>query len=80
MQWRGGIRKRLYRVRLESMPESLPAPVSTSVEIGTITSAAIDANDNIFAIAHLPIEVVEANDSLIDSNGDSVEIIEACHA
>lgn len=79
MQWRGGIKKRLYRVALESLPAALPAPVATTVEIGAIASAAMDGDDNIFGIAHLPIKVVEAGTPLIDPEGDSVQIIEPCH-
>ena len=80
MQWRGGIKKRLYRVELESIPTTLPSPVSTTVEIGSITSAAINADGIVLGIAHLPIETVENHTPLIDSEGDSVQVIEACHA
>jgi len=79
MQWRGGIKKRLYRVALESFPVELPSPVSTTVEIGSITSAAVDGEGVVHAIAHLPIEIVESGSPLIDTNGDSIQIIEACH-
>ncbi len=80
MQWRGGVRKRLYRVQLESFPETLPCPVSTTVEIGMVTSAAVDASGKVFGIAHLPIEMVEKQTSLIDPEGDSIQVIEVCHA
>jgi len=79
MQWRGGIKKRLYCVELESLPTKLPSPVSTTVEIGSITSAAIDGEGVVHAIAHLPIEIVESGASLIDSNGDSIQVVETCH-
>ena len=79
MQWRGGIKKRFYRVELESFPVELPSPISTTVEIGLITSAAMDGEGVVHAIAHLPIEIVESGSSLIDANGDSIQIIEACH-
>ena len=78
MQWRGGIKKHLYRVQLESLPKTLPSHVSTTAEIGSITSAAINADGEVFGIALLPIEVVESQTPLIDNEGDSVRVIEAC--
>jgi folate-binding protein YgfZ len=80
MQWRGGIKKRLYRVQLESLPTIFPCPVSTTVEIGMVTSAAMNADGKLFGIAHLPIEIVENQTPLIDPEGDSVQVIERCHA
>lgn len=79
MQWRGGIRKHLYRVELESYPSELPSPISTTVEIGSITSAAIDAEGVVHGISYLPIETVESGSPLIDANGDSIQVIEVCH-
>ncbi len=79
MQWRGGIRKRLYRVKLESFPAELPSPVSTTIEIGSVTSAAIDAEGVVHGIAHLPIEMIESVSPLIDANGDSIQVIGTCH-
>ncbi len=80
MQWRGGIKKRFYRIQLESFPTTFPCPVSTTVEIGMVTSAAMNADDKLFGIAHLPIELVENQTPLIDPEGDSVQVIETCHA
>ena len=79
MQWRGGIKKRLYRVQLESYPGALPCPLSTTVEIGMVTSAAMTGDGEVYGIAHLPIELVENRTPLIDPEGDSVSVIEACH-
>lgn len=79
MQWRGGIKKRLYRVELESFPAELPSPISTTVEIGSITSAAANAEGVVHGIAHLPIAIVESASPMIDANGDSIRIIEICH-
>lgn len=79
MQWRGSIKKRLFRVQLESLPTTLPCPVSTTVEVGRVTSAALNG-DEVFGIAHLPIEIVESHTPLIDPEGDSVQVIGACHA
>jgi len=80
MHWRGGIKKRLYRVRLESMPDAIPSAISTSVPIGSITSAAVDTDGRCFGIALLPIEVADGDAMLIDSYGQSVTLIEVCHA
>jgi folate-binding protein YgfZ len=79
MQWRGGIKKSLFRVQLESLPATFPCPVSSTVEIGMVTSAAWNG-DEVFGIAHLPIELVENQTPLIDPEGDSVQVIETCHA
>jgi hypothetical protein len=45
-----------------------------------VTSAAMNADDKLFGIAHLPIELVENQTPLIDPEGDSVQVIETCHA
>jgi len=79
MQWRGGIKKRLYRIQLESFPIQLPSPLSTTVEVGSVLSAAMKG-EIVFGIAHLPIELAESGTPFIDAEGDAVEIIEACHA
>lgn len=80
MQWRGGIKKKLYRVQLESFPKELPCPISATVEIGMVTSAAMDESGKVFAVAYLPIEIVENKTPLIDPEGDSVQVIGICHA
>lgn len=80
MQWRGGIKKRLHRVRLESMPEEIPSPVVTSVPVGTITSAAVDADGECYGIALLPIETAMSGAPLFDRHGKPVTLLEACHA
>ncbi|MES0370740.1 MAG: folate-binding protein [Mariprofundaceae bacterium] len=80
MQWRGGIKKRFYRVELESLPEKLPSPLSTTVEVGSVTSAAMNESGKVVAIAHLPIEIVENQTPLIDPEGDSVQVTGVCHA
>jgi len=79
MHWRGGIKKRFYRVQLESAPQEIPCPISTTVKIGSITSAAINADDKIFGIAHLPIESVESGVQLINAQNHPVQVLEACH-
>ena len=80
MHWRGGTKKRLYRVKLEPAPDVLPCPVLNTAKIGMLTSAATDAENICFGIAHLPITVAESDVALSLENGATVRIIEACHA
>jgi len=80
MHWRGGIKKRFYRVKIEDAPDALPCPVLTTAKIGMLTSAATDAEDICFGIAHLPIEVAESDAPLSLENGTTVRVIEVCHA
>jgi len=80
MHWRGGIKKRFYRVKLGDAPEALPCPILTTAKIGMLTSAATDAEGICFGIAHLPIEVAESDAPLSLENNAEVNIIEACHA
>ncbi len=80
MHWRGGIKKKLYRVAIAGRPESLPCPVQTTANIGELRSAAIDHENNCVGIAYLPIAVAESDAALSLENGAQVEILEACHA
>ena len=80
MNWRGGIKKKLYRVSIDGRPDSLPCPVQSTAKIGELKSAAIDHEGSCFGIALLPIEVAEANASLSLENGIAVTVLEACHA
>jgi folate-binding protein YgfZ len=80
MHWRGGIRKKLYRVSINGVPDTLPCPVKTTVNIGELHSAAIDHEDNCFGIAHLPIETAKSNAPICLQNGAKVKILEPCHA
>jgi len=80
MQWRGGIKKKLYRVHLSSIPEQLPCPIQTSINIGSLTSAASNTQGECMGIAHLPIESVESKQPLSLPSGESVTVIEPCHA
>jgi folate-binding protein YgfZ len=80
MHWRGGIKKRFYRVKLGGVPKALPCPILTTAKIGMLTSAATDAEGICFGIAHLPIEVAESDAPLSLENNAEVNIIEACHA
>jgi len=80
MHWRGGIKKKLYRVAIDGRPEILPCPVLTSAKIGELRSAAIDHENNCVGIALLPVEVAESAAMLALENGAQITILEACHA
>ncbi|GAV20983.1 tRNA-modifying protein YgfZ [Mariprofundus micogutta] len=80
MNWRGGIKKKLYRVSIAGRPDTLPCPVHTTAKIGELKSAAIDHEGNCCGIALLPIEVAESTVQLTLDNGVTVETLEACHA
>ena len=80
MQWRGGIRKKLYRVSINGIPDALPCPVKSTVNIGELHSAAIDHEGSCFGITHLPIETVESNTPLSLENGVEIAVLEPCHA
>jgi len=79
MHWRGGIKKKLYRVQVEVSPSSLPCPIRSSANIGELKSAAIDAQGACFGIALLPIEVAESQANLTLEH-HNITILEACHA
>ncbi len=80
MHWRGGIKKKLYRVQIDGRPDALPCPIRSSANIGELRSAAIDERGECFGIALLPIEVVESNTDLTLDNGTHITTLEACHA
>ena len=80
MHWRGGIKKKLYRVQIDGRPVALPCPIRSSANIGELRSAAIDERGECFGIALLPVEVVESNTALTLDNGTNITIMEACHA
>ena len=80
MHWRGGIKKKLYRVAIEGKPEQLPAAVYSSAKIGELKSAAIDHEGNCCGIALLPINVGESEPQLTLENDLPLTILESCHA
>jgi len=84
MRWRGGIKKKLYRVQLpdtrHDTAPSLPCPVCSAHAIGEIRSLAFDADSQCFGIALLPIESVNEETPLHLENGESIRVIEPCHA
>jgi len=80
MRWRGGIKKRFYRVAIHGRPDSTPCPILTTAAIGTLASAAIDHMERCFGIAHLPIETADSGAELRLENGAAVEILGPCHA
>ncbi len=80
MRWRGGIRKKLYRVLLAGVPEALPCPLlSASSAIGELRSAAMDHRQQCYGIAWLPVEIAEKQTALALADGSAVEILEPCH-
>ncbi|TLS68944.1 tRNA-modifying protein YgfZ [Mariprofundus erugo] len=80
MHWRGGIKKKLYRVSLSSKPDHLPCKIHTTAAVGELRSAAIDHEDNCIGIALLPIETVATRANLQLENGATIQVIEPCHA
>ncbi|HXH72304.1 MAG TPA: folate-binding protein [Mariprofundaceae bacterium] len=80
MHWRGGVKKKLYRLRLAKAPSSLPAPIQTDVAIGELRAAANDPGGQCFGIGLLPIETVESGKSLQLADGSVVQVLEPCHA
>lgn len=79
MHWRGGIKYRLYRLRLGSAPASLPAPVLTTVAVGSVTSAVADSDGAVYGIARLPISVADSDAPLQLEDGSPVTILGPCH-
>jgi hypothetical protein len=85
MRWRGGIKKKLYRVQLpdsnhDTAALTLPCPVLSTQRIGEIRSLALDADGQCFGIALLPVESVNEETSLHLENGEPMHVIEPCHA
>lgn len=84
MNWRGGIKKKLYRVQLpETKPEgppSLPCPVISTQRVGEIRSLARDAAGRYFGIVLLPIATVEDGTPLSLESGEPVTVLGPCHA
>jgi len=83
MHWRGGIKKKLYRVQVHgdmpNMPNT-PCPILTSNKIGTLTACATSKSNQNYGIAHLPIEIAESSAKLQLQNGAKISILEPCHA
>lgn len=76
MHWRGGIKKKLYRVQLEK-EVSLPCPVLTTAKVGEITSL-VKVEKGYVGIALLPIETVETEKPLQTETGDTVQVLGVC--
>ncbi|MDX8401960.1 MAG: folate-binding protein [Mariprofundaceae bacterium] len=80
MHWRGGIRKKLWRIELEAAPKDAPPlPLFTEggVKIGELRSLAQDHEGRAFGIALLPAAPPEAPLRL--GGGEPVRLIEAVH-
>lgn len=78
MNWRGGIKKKLYRVRIDGVVKQLPTPVLTTVKIGNLTSVTVDQQDQYWGIALLPIEVVASGKDLALETGQSLTVTGVC--
>lgn len=78
MHWKGGIKKKIYRVRLEGEVSALPCAVLTSVKIGEITSMVVTDDGQQLGIATLPIEVVVSGAELSLPDGGKVTVLGAC--
>ncbi len=78
MHWRGGIKKKLYRVQVEGIVDGLPCPVLTTAKVGTLSSLATDTQGRQLGIALLPIEVVENNQALSLEAGQRVMVVGIC--
>lgn len=80
MHWRGGIKYRLYRLRLSACPDNVPTPILTTAAIGSISSVMQDADGSVWGIGRLPISVAEEGNALYTESGIPIELIEPCHA
>lgn len=81
MNWRGGIKKKLYSVLLAGTPDAIPCPLlRDGNKIGELKSAAIDHEGRCRGIAWLPIEIAEQQPELTLENDSAVQLLEACHA
>jgi len=85
MHWRGGIRKKLYKVIIQGHADqigTLPSPVfidDSETKIGELTSVAIDHEGVIYGICMLPIDIVDAAKPLSLSNQCLLDIVDVCH-
>jgi len=82
MHWRGGIKKKLYRVALQAEGLAvenivLPSPLLTTTKVGELTSVAA-SKEGIFGIALLPISVVESEAPLSLEMGGEVQVLGIC--
>jgi len=80
MHWRGGIKKKLYRVTVDGTPDQLPCAIRTTANIGELKSAAIDQANHCIGIALLPIDIAESEATLQLQNDAKITILEVCHA
>lgn len=77
MHWRGGIKKKLYRVMVLAEEVQAPTAIFSTVKVGELTSVA-QADAGWMGIALLPIEVVQADSFLSLENGAQVEVLGIC--
>lgn len=77
MQWRGGIKKKLYRVQVDTQVD-VPCAVYTSAKVGEISSLAPTKGGQYQGIALLPIEVVESGKLLATEQAVSIQVLGVC--
>ncbi|MDX8392356.1 MAG: folate-binding protein [Mariprofundaceae bacterium] len=84
MHWRGGIKKKLYRIQLNNAEKGfnpkLPCPIHSTAPVGELRALACDNTGTFYGIALLAIEVVQAETALKLTDGSTVSVVEACHA
>lgn len=82
MHWRGGIRKKLFRVNLNQAPDSLPEAILTTVKIGELTSVC-KTPEGYVGIAQLPADMQEKGQlksaELQLQSGALVRVMDVCH-
>ncbi|MDQ6989545.1 MAG: folate-binding protein [Mariprofundaceae bacterium] len=78
MHWRGGIKKKLYRVQLDKAVSTLPCPIFSSAKVGMLSSLASNTQGEHLGIALLPIEVAEKNSSLTAEGDIPLTVLGVC--
>ncbi|MDQ7001453.1 MAG: folate-binding protein [Ghiorsea sp.] len=77
MQWRGGIKKKLYRVQLDTAVD-VPCAIYTTAKVGEISSLSPTKDGQYRGIALLPIETVEAGKPLATEQAVSIAVLGVC--
>lgn len=80
MQWRGGIKKALYHLRLPAAPASLPFPLylTANTAVAHVSSAACDSEGSCYGIAQLKIEDVDGGKVFRDADANPIEVVGRC--
>jgi len=78
MHWRGGIKKKLYRVLCQHDAPTLPCPILTTAKIGILSSLTQHPQGSYQGIALLPIAVAESKQPLQLEDGTPLNIRGVC--